>query len=572
MDYLTPERKNSEEFDNTPQFEVESINSNEDFDLEVEIDNEIENEIQNHLIKKNNETCENIQCDNEFDSDFFNFMDHTVEDSKKRKVENTSSFYSSYCTKPKNDSNYYFLCNQNTNYSTNMFTRTDLKKKVYTEEEKNEIFNKVDLKNTLEADSEEVFNIYLDNYTLKRNVLNEIDLINNNDGNKELGELIMDIDNFQFDDFLPKKSSSYDFFYRRDKKDEKEKTSNLRPIYNFFTNSQQEKKELKKTHFDFFREYVNDNDDEDDENNELQNPYEDSISIYSKNNQELTNYVDDSDNDIDDNKESSMNNNNNQGEFSKIFNKTNEYFDKNCFSDDEVMKNYDEVYDNCKPYQRFYHVIKRCIENQYFDKYFFEYFGKTFFENVYKPSDRPKQDDESESDLYDLDEDIFNICLMNLVTKNIKSDYILTREFFKCYAFIYSFIEDVICHYYFNKENHIEYAATKSYQQINKLIPESKRMEYLTTKPIPNKYLICLSMWLFALSLKDIYPTKEAIIMNIYYIDYIFKDVNIQQDYDSEFESDFEDNNSTNSIPEPDFEELEMVNNNYNIEYDSFTL
>ena len=78
-------------------------------------------------------------------------------------------------------------------------------------------------------------------------------------------------------------------------------------------------------------------------------------------------------------------------------------------------------------------------------------------------------------------------------------------------------------------------------------------------------------MWLYSLSRKDIYLCKESVISNIYFLEFIFNELNLNTDYESDMDNN-SDVESIKSIPEPDFDELKMVNDNYEVEYDSFCL
>ncbi len=551
---------NYEEFeeDNTPNYEVESMHS----DIDVEIDNEIENDIQNKILNSKNET--NMVKQEKEEDDFFNFSHTFIEEPKKQ------SYFEKYF-------NMY-----HTNFEENQNKRRIVTSsfKTYTNEEKEEIFNKIELKNEdLKPDDDDVFNIFLNNYQYKKNIIKEIIYIEKEEDSTSNEKLILDIQDFNMDDFYVKiRTTSYST-------SNKSNNSNSNYSYNFYNNNNNQNSKIKQTKFDFFKCY-NNNDEEEDENDEYATPFEDSIKCLKNDNfndnyqfryDEINknNSDDNSNYDLYDNysecSNKSMTKDKIQGEISKIYYKTEEYFDKNCFSEDELLQNYDFVYGKCKPGEEFNYIFKRCIENLYFDNYFNAYFGKIFFPNIYK---LPQELNNKSDDLI-LDEHLFNICLMDIVTKNIHPENILTRDLLGCYMYLFSFIEDIICHYYFNCEYDVNDAGSKTFDELQKMIGNEKRYSYLTTKSIPGKYLLYLSMWLYALSRKDIYLRKEAIITNIYFLDFIFNELNLNTDYESDLESEvgsISDNESIKSIQEPDFNELKMVNDNYEVEYDSFCL
>ncbi len=547
--------------DNTPNYENESIHS----DIDVEIDNEIENEIQNKILNSTNQQdfiMKNNENENEKEDDFFNFSHTFIEEPRKQ----------SYFDK------YFNMFHNNSDENQNKRRNISSSFKTFTEEEKNEIFNKTELKLDLKPDDDEVFNIFLNDYQYKKNIVKEFEIIkiNNNElstvnqvSNENLivfEDLKNDIDNFKIDDFYVKQrftsymtSITSNYSSNRNNKSGFSSSSS----YNFNFNTNQNTK-IKETKFDFFKCYENDDENEGSDEN---NPFDDCIKYVPRkeeysDNESLNNMCEN----YSVNSEFSNTKDKIQGEISKIYYKTEEYFDKNCFSEHELIKNYDVIYEKCKPGEEYNNIFKRCVENVYFDSYFNAYFSKIFFKNICKFNN-----DSKESDEYIIDENLFNICLMDIVTKNIHPEHLLTRDLLKCYIYLFSFIEDIICHYYFNCEYDVSDAGSKSFEELQKMINDEKRHKYLTTKPIPGKYLMYLSMWLYSLTRKDIYLCKESVITNIYFLEFIFNELNLKTDYDSDIEND-SDEESIKSISEPDFDELKMVNNNYEVEYDSFCL
>lgn len=537
------------------RFEVLSLNSNDNFELDDEIENDIQSKIEEH--QKIPSLKMNLN-DEETSDDFFNFSN---EHRQLKNFERFTNNYNNYYLTPSNG-----MQKQNINYFNKNQSNSN-SNKVYTKEEKEEIFSKVEIKIELKPECDEVFDIYHKNYIFVRKI--EMDFQMNEIKNKSN---IEPIDN-EFDTF------NIEEYYVSKK--EKKTSYSLSPVYNFFQQKKEDDAKIKQTKFDFFRSYTKEDEEEDNELEFDNNPFYDDIRYISKkeeDNDSIQNYINDSENESENEenvKNSENKNNNDLGEISKIFYKTKEYFDKNCFVEKELVKNYDEIYLNCKPGEKYNNVFKRCIEHMYHEKYFYEYFGKTFFENVYTCINPSKPDEELDENDFEFDENIFNISLMNIVTKNIHPDYLITRDFFKCYGYIFSFIEDVIIHHYYHIEQNPTFSSIKSYQEITDMISDEKKTEYLTNRQVPGKYLIYLTMWLYALTLKDIYITKESIITNMYCIGFIFEDLNekIDEFNTNENENDIDsDNESVYSNPEPEFDELKMVNNNYQVDYDSFCL
>ncbi len=568
------------EEDNTPNFEIESIDSNENFELEDEIENDLQNKMMGeHFSNSSNKKQKKDDIDL-FGDDDINFSNFVSEPKTTNSTNNSMYYFERFM----NNRNGYLT--HNNYYDNNPYYSRDLinssyygkkkepeTKKNFTKEEIDEIFNKIEDKDAkFNPDCDEVFNNYLNNYTLKKNIKIEIEFtININE--KEQNSILEEFDNINYDDFY--------------KKNIPNKRSNLTPIYNFMKEQKkeeqnQEPKLLNQTQFDFFKYKNFESSDYENDDFDL---FDDSIKIPEKENIKSTSNSDEED----DNDNYSVRNCgtkksdkfDSKGEISEIFNKTFLYFNSSSFTENDLIPDYNFIFENCKPGEEYYETIERCLDNMYFEKYFYEYFSNNFFQSVYKrkSGNYVKKDDESESELYEIDKSLFNICLMNLVNKNIDVNHILTRDLFAAYVYVFSFIEDVICHYYYHLEYDIKDISLHTYESLSKLISNEKREYYLDNKSIPSRYLMFLSIWIFALNRMDIYPNKESIIMNIYHLDFIFEDIiNFEESddenycYDSEPEPDFNELEDENKDIDPNMDNMQFVNNNYQINFDSFSL
>lgn len=214
------------EEDNTPNFEIESIDSNENFELEDEIENDLQNKMMGeHFLNSSNkkQKREDIDLFGDDDINFSNF----VSEPKTTNSTNNSMYY---IERFMNNRNGYLT--HNNYYDNNPYYSRDLMnssyygkkkepetKKNFTKEEIDEIFNKIEDKDVkFNPDCDEVFNNYLNNYTLKKNIKIEIEFtININE--KEQNSILEEFDNINYDDFYKKNTPN--------------KRSNLTPIYNF---------------------------------------------------------------------------------------------------------------------------------------------------------------------------------------------------------------------------------------------------------------------------------------------------------------------------------------------------
>lgn len=554
----------SESFENNKNSEM-NINDDDENDVD---ENELENYILDEEIINEIQTKEKEQViilpskeeNNELEDnseDYFDFFDNI--DDKNR--NDSKRYY--HCPKRKSyqlnneqNSNEEYMRYRNNHfrfneyYSNNYFKQNTSNNhsnyyRVYTKEEKEEIFSKVELKNPRQrTESDDWINKLEENISenLQKNIelsLIEFKPIENNEFRTLLLNSEFNIENME--EFVNKK---YNFSKNLNEKTKESNNSSLNTTSNLTINNSSNKTFVQ-TNFSFYKKSK----DEDDE--DLYENYEINSVSSSKNDKE----------EVEEEKEEKVDNKSN--EFHNFYINCTNFLNSDCFSKEELTDEQIDVYSFCKPGEKYYKTILKCVKKCYYEKHFFKYFSDRFFENVCTI-----QEDSNEPIF---DTNLFNICLMNIVNDNSEENQI-NKNFFKFYVYLYNFIDEIKVHYYFNEERKDKdelNVTTFNFHNIEKLIDPFNRQYYIQFYDYPDKFMMFLCIWLYVLDEKDLYPSKDAILLNIYHLDFLltfvdntdnFEETNKENKKDSSasttyvYDSDYETDN------EPNFEELNSDN------------